>query len=74
VLAAATSILLSAAAVIIWSLSVRPDINDLIAAFVPDWRWALLISGGLLFSLLNAAVEEMAYRGVAMGALVDDHT
>jgi membrane protease YdiL (CAAX protease family) len=69
VLAAATSILLSAVAVIIWFLSVRPDINDLIAAFVPDWHWALLISGGLLFSLWNAAVEEMAYRGVVMEAL-----
>jgi membrane protease YdiL (CAAX protease family) len=68
-LAAAASILLSAVAVIIWFLSVRPDINDLIAALVPDWHGALLISGGLLFSLLNAAVEEMAYRGVVMDAL-----
>jgi membrane protease YdiL (CAAX protease family) len=69
VLAAAASILLSAVAVIIWFLTVRPDINDLIETFVPDWHWALLIAGGLLFSMLNAAVEEMAYRGVLMDAL-----
>src|SRR5262249_31794500 len=69
VLAAAASILLSAVAVIIWFLTVRPDINDLIETFVPDWHWTLLIAGGLLISMLNAAVEEMAYRGVLMDAL-----
>ena len=67
--AAAASILLSAVAMIVWFRSVRPDINDLIETFVPEWRWALLISGGLLISMWNAAVEEMAYRGVLMDAL-----
>jgi hypothetical protein len=69
VTAAATSILLSSVALIVWFRSVRPDINDLIVTFVPNWHWALLISGGLLFSMWNAAVEEMAYRGVLMDAL-----
>jgi membrane protease YdiL (CAAX protease family) len=67
--AAAASIVLSAVAVIVWFRSVRPDINDLIATFVPDWHWALLICAGLLFAMWNAAVEEMAYRGVLMDAL-----
>jgi membrane protease YdiL (CAAX protease family) len=67
--AAATSFLVSAVALIVWFQIVRPDINDLIVTFVPDWHWALVISGGLLFSMLNAGVEEMAYRGVLMDAL-----
>ncbi len=68
-LLAVTSILLSAVALIMWFLGVRPDINDIIETFLPDWHLALLIPGGLIFSMLNAAVEEVAYRGVLMDAL-----
>jgi membrane protease YdiL (CAAX protease family) len=54
---------------IVWYLSARPNIADLIETFVPKWNIALLILGGLLFSIVNAAVEEGAYRGVIMDAL-----
>ncbi len=63
------SILLSAIGLILWFVIVHPDINDLIQTFVPDWHWMLLIPGGLAFSMLNAAVEEIVYRGIVMDAL-----
>ena len=65
----AVSILTSAIALVMWFVTLRPDIGDLIARFVPDWPWPALILGGLIFSMLNAAVEELAYRGVLMDAL-----
>jgi len=68
-LVAAASVLLSAGALVLWFLLARPDINDIIRTFVPDWPLAALVFGGLLFSMFNAAVEEMAYRGVVMNAL-----
>ena len=51
------------------STLIKSNVNDLIETFVPDWHWTLLIPGVLLFSLLNAAVEEVVYRGVVMDAL-----
>ena len=38
-------------------------------AFVPPLPVGLLIAGGLIFSMANAAVEEGAYRGVILHAL-----
>lgn len=63
------SALLAAISLIVWFLSIQPNINDLIEAFVPKWNIALLVLGGLMFSIVNAAVEEGAYRGVIMAAL-----
>jgi len=64
-----TSVLLSAAALTVWFLGTRPNITDILETFVPVWSVALLILGGLLFSMINAAVEEGAYRGVILDAL-----
>jgi membrane protease YdiL (CAAX protease family) len=44
-------------------------IADIVEAFVPALPLGLLIAGGLIFSMLNAAVEEGAYRGVILHAL-----
>lgn len=63
------SALLAAISLIVWYLGVRPNLTDLIETFIPKWNVALLIFGGLLFSIVNAAVEEGAYRGVIMAAL-----
>ncbi len=63
------SVLLSAIALNIWFFTVRPDIHDLIEQYLPDWPLLILVLGGLAFSILNAAVEELAYRGVLMDAL-----
>lgn len=52
-----------------WYLAFRPNLDDLREAFVPHWPLASLIVGGILFSMINAAVEEGAYRGVVLQAL-----
>jgi len=63
------TVLLAAVALVMWFQTVRPDISDIIEMFVPKWDLPWLILGGLLFSMVNAAVEEGAYRGVIMQAL-----
>jgi membrane protease YdiL (CAAX protease family) len=65
----AGAVLASAISLTIWFYAARPDISDLVAKFLPDWPLPALIVGGLVFSMLNAAVEELAYRGVLMDAL-----
>ena len=47
-----------------WYALFRPNLTDLVAAYVPAAPLELLVLGGLLFSMLNATVEEGAYRGV----------
>jgi uncharacterized protein len=61
--------LLAAAALLSWYLLLHPNIADIVKAFVPALPLALLIAGGLIFSMVNAAVEEGAYRGVILHAL-----
>ena len=61
--------LLAAAALLSWYLLLHPNIADILEAFVPALPLGLLIAGGLIFSMVNAAVEEGAYRGVILHAL-----
>lgn len=61
--------LLAAAALLSWYLLLHPNIADILEAFVPALPLGLLIAGGLIFSMVNAAVEEGAYRGVMLHAL-----
>jgi len=61
--------LLAAAALLSWYLLLHPNVADIVEAFVPDLPLGLLIAGGVLFSMVNAAVEEGAYRGVILHAL-----
>lgn len=60
---------LAAIALILWFLALTPDINDLIEKFLPKWHIVFILIGGLLFSMLNAAVEEGAFRGVILQGL-----
>ncbi len=60
---------LAAAALLIWYLLLHPNLSDMVEAFLPKVPLGLLIAGGVLFSMVNAAVEEGAYRGVIMHAL-----
>jgi membrane protease YdiL (CAAX protease family) len=46
-----------------------PDLVDLVRTFIPDWPFWLLVPAAPVFSVVNAAVEEAAYRGVVLGAL-----
>jgi len=61
--------LLAAAALLSWYFLLHPNIADIVEAYVPALPLGLLIVGGLIFSIVNAAVEEGAYRGVILHAL-----
>jgi len=62
-------VLLSSAALALWFVTLKPNIKDLIDKFLPQWNYLFLTVGGVLFSMVNAAVEEGAYRGVIMYGL-----
>ena len=68
-LLSAAACLLAAVALLSWCLLLHPNVADIVKAFVPDLPVGLLIVGGLIFSMVNAAVEEGAYRGVILHAL-----
>lgn len=61
--------LLAAAALLSWYLLLHPNVADIVKDYVPALPFGLLIAGGLIFAMLNAAVEEAAYRGVFLHAL-----
>jgi CAAX protease family protein len=64
-----TAWLLAAAALLSWYFLLHPNIADIVEAYVPALPLGLLIVGGLIFSMVNAAVEEGACRGVILHAL-----
>ena len=68
-LLSAAGCLVAAVALLSWYLLLRPNVANIVKAFVPDLPLGLLIVGGLIFSMVNAAVEEGAYRGVILHAL-----
>lgn len=55
----------------LWHALAKPDLSDLLNRFLPKVGLPVLILGGVLFSMLNAAVEEIAYRGILLDALRD---
>lgn len=59
----------SGAMLLLWYVTARPDLADLVRTFIPDWPLWLLVPAAFVFSVVNAAVEEAAYRGVVLGAL-----
>lgn len=59
----------SAAALLAWYAITRPDLADVVRTFVPEQPLWLLVIGALVFALVNAAIEEAAYRGVLLSAL-----
>ena len=61
--------LLAATALLTWYVLLRPNVADIVEGWVPNIPLGLLITGGVIFSMINAAVEEGAYRGVLMHAL-----
>ncbi len=48
----------------VWYVTLRPNLDDLLAAFVPDVSLGVLLAGAVVCACINAAVEEAAYRGV----------
>jgi membrane protease YdiL (CAAX protease family) len=60
---------LAAVALVVWYVVAKPDLADIVRTFVPDQPPWLLVPGALVFSVINAATEEGAYRGLLLGAL-----
>jgi CAAX protease family protein len=60
---------ISGTTLLLWYVTARPDLTDLVETFIPDWPLSLVVPAAFLFSVVNAAVEEAAYRGVVLGAL-----
>ena len=70
VLALASAIVaVAAVALIAWSAIVQPDLADIVRTYVPAQPVALVVPGVILFAMLNAAIEEAAYRGILLSAL-----
>lgn len=61
-------ILVSSAALILWLLLCKPDLSDL-KAMVPITSVPLLILVGLVFSVFNAAWEEIILKGILWDGL-----
>lgn len=59
----------SAAILLTWYATFRPDLADLVRTYIPAWPLWMLVPGAIAFSLINAALEEAAYRGVVLEAL-----
>jgi membrane protease YdiL (CAAX protease family) len=67
-IAAATVAVGSAVSLLLWFKLARPDVKWQ-AGLIPTWSPGRLVLLGLGFALVNAAVEEMIWRGVIFDAL-----
>lgn len=63
------SVMIAAGTLVGWYALFRPNVDDIVAGYVPALSLGWLLVGGWLFSMLNAAVEEAAYRGIIQSAL-----
>lgn len=61
-------IIISAIALVCWRVATRRDLSPF-ARLVPDLPLSLLVPGILLFACLNAAFEELVWRGAVQHAL-----
>ena len=66
---AAAIVAVAAVALLAWYAIVKPDLADIVRTYVPAQPVALLAPGAVLFAMLNAAIEEAAYRGILLSAL-----
>lgn len=57
-------------ALVTWLLVMEPDLSDVVGAYVPELPLALLVLGSVGFAVVNAAGEELVWRGVFQDRLV----
>lgn len=62
------SVVVSSAALVAWFALAEPDYAELVAR-LPKLPASALFAGVFMFALVNAALEELIYRGVLLGAL-----
>ena len=60
----------SAVALVAWVMLAEPDL-DRAMAMVPEAPVALLVLGAVGFSIVNATLEELAFRGVLQSSLAE---
>lgn len=63
------SVCVSALALVTWFALAKPDYSELVGTLFPRLPVPLLFVGVVGFSMINAAIEELIYRGVLLGAL-----
>ncbi|UJR78794.1 CPBP family intramembrane glutamic endopeptidase [Sandaracinus amylolyticus] len=57
-------------ALVLWLVVMQPDLGDVLRTYVPDETpLALMIAGGVVFAIVNAALEELIWRGVLQDRL-----
>ena len=64
------TVLVSGIGLYLWFVLTQPDVTRF-RAMIPEGSFLVVAIGGLIFSLLNALVEESIFRGVMQGALTD---
>jgi uncharacterized protein len=70
----ATTIIVASAALVMWYSHFRYDADlSNIGDQIPAWPLPYLLSLGLFFSVVNALLEEIIFRGVLYEALVDGY-
>jgi uncharacterized protein len=52
-----------------WVVLFHPNLRDVVGAYVPDFPLPVLIAGAVGFALINAALEELIWRGVLQDRL-----
>jgi hypothetical protein len=66
---AAAIVAVAAVALLAWYAIVKPDLADIVRTYVPAQPVAWLAPGAVVVAMLNAAIEEAAYRGILLSAL-----
>jgi membrane protease YdiL (CAAX protease family) len=64
----AAVVVVSSAALVVFQYAVAPDLRDLRAA-APAWAYQAFIPFLIVFSLVNALLEELIFRGAVLDAL-----
>jgi uncharacterized protein len=62
-------VVMASVALLLWTRLAEPDLSDLHAQIPPNIPLALIVLGGVLFSILNALGEEFLWRGAILEAL-----
>jgi hypothetical protein len=63
------SVVISSAALVLWVLLLRPDLGDLLGASPLKAAPWVLVPTVVGFATMEAAIEEVAYRGIVLDAL-----
>jgi membrane protease YdiL (CAAX protease family) len=61
-------VVLSSTALVFYQITIRPDL-DYLRAKMPVWLPTNLVLAGMFFAVMNAALEEVIFRGVFLDAL-----